>query len=128
MQATEDEVFDTYRDIVDKGKGRNDKRMINMKADIMKPPRANTMDQLELTLSRWKQEQDWVTQWDSSSLSEDQQKSILMGAMPLDHVPYMREHFKDAELATYESFEQELFQRMDETNMDEEPNRDKKLV
>ena len=37
-QATEDEVFDTYRDIVDKGKGRNGKRMINMEADIMKPP------------------------------------------------------------------------------------------
>ena len=51
-----------------------------------------------------------------------------MGAMPLDHVSYMREHFKDAELATYESFEQELFQRMDEKSMDEEPNRDKKIV
>ena len=38
VNGTQDEVFDTLRDIIHKGRDRNEKRMITMKSTILQPP------------------------------------------------------------------------------------------
>ena len=67
--------------------------MINLKASILQPRKANKPDDLDKILADWTYEQKVVTEFDQSEFDEEMKRTILMTIMPKDYVEYMRDNF-----------------------------------
>ena len=121
LKGKEDEVFDIYRDIVNKGKNINAHRIIQLKGAILRPKKAARLEDMDKILTDWKFEQKLVTEFDGSEMSEENKKTILMSIMPGEHVEYMRGKFMEDKFKDdYFAFEQELYDRMAQRKMDED--------
>ena len=121
LKGKDAESFEVYRDIVCKGKNINSHRVINLKASILQPKKANKPDDLDKILADWKYEQKVVTEFDQSELDEEMKRTILMTIMPKDYVEYMRDKFMEEKYKdNYHAFEQELYDRISQKKIDEE--------
>ena len=66
-----------------------------MKAEILSPPRAKDMKELESILTDWKFKFTEISQFDEKfQLTDDTRKTILMKTLPRDYAKVMREQYE----------------------------------
>ena len=66
--------FDTYRQIYQKGKNATKMNIVLKKADVLRPKKADTVNEIENRLYDWKEKQRYLEEVGEAPLEDDQEK------------------------------------------------------
>ena len=84
-----DMAFESYRYIYHKGKNATKMNIVIMKAEVLRPARANKVEDVEEKLNEWKEKQRYLEDVGEPSLNFDQKKTLLVSMLPTSVMDYM---------------------------------------
>ena len=127
MKTKPERMFELLRDVVRKGRDRNQNKILQLKAKVIRSPVAKTVMELEQVLADWKCQTTLVTEADQTTLDEEHQTTILMTIISGEFVEHMRKVFHKSEyLHNCHAFEQQLFAHIAKKRMGEEARKGNK--
>jgi len=103
--------FESYRHIYQKGKNATKMNIVIMKADVLRPTRANKIEEIENKLNEWKEKQRYLEEVGEPCLVDEQKKPLLISILPqavMDHM--LKSKAMRDENATYEELERDLLE------------------
>ena len=119
-QTDYDEVMELMREVIYKGRNRNQNRLIDLKAKALSPPQANKVSELDKILTEWRHTRKLIVEEDPKYKMDETMQTILK-IMPPGYVKDIREQLVQGKLEDdCFSFEQALFDEINTTKMDGE--------
>ena len=82
-------AFQSYRYIYHRGKNATKMNIVIMKAEVLRPARANKVEDVEEKLNEWKEKQRYLEDVGEPSLNFDQKKTLLVSMLPTSVMDYM---------------------------------------
>lgn len=104
--------FESYRHIYQKGKNATKMNIVMMKAEVLRPNKANKVDEIENRLNEWKEKQRYLEEVGEPMIKDDQKKPLLISILPMSVMEHMLKSaaMKDEKEGSYEDLERELLE------------------
>jgi hypothetical protein len=121
-QTSHEDVMELMREVVYKGRNRNPNRLLDLKAKVLSPARANKVCELDKILTEWRHTRKLIAEEDAKYHMDDEtMQTILLKIMPAEYVKDMREQLTQGKhVDDYHGFEQALFDEIATRKMDED--------
>ena len=104
--------FETYRQIYQKGKNATKMNIVLKKAEVLRPTKADTVNEIENRLNDWKEKRRYLEEVGEAPLKDDQKKTLLISILPvsvMEHLLKSAAMRSDVE-GSYEELEKELLE------------------
>ena len=104
--------FESYRYIYHKGKNATKMNIVLMKADVLRPTKANKVEDIENRMSEWREKQRYLEEVGEPPLKDAQKKPLLISILPQNVMEHMLKSaaMRNDEEGSYEDLEKELLE------------------
>ena len=110
-----EQALDTYRYLYLKGKNDTTMNVMRIKTRVMHPDVANTVEEVESKMNKWKEDIRYLKETDNYNMNDDQLKTIAVSMLPEELADHMIRKFSD--LKTFEELEKEVMNVVNRSEM-----------